>query len=106
MQKLRQCCACMLTCEVPLIQPSAAALHPQQETYVSIHHQLSRPSRQSAHVNYTVRPAFEIFTNYVKMMPQRNKQLKSHQVVHNATDLQQCTTRVPHLVRFESYDKP
>jgi len=38
MQEKLHCSACMLTCGVPLIQPSAAALHPQQETHVSIHH--------------------------------------------------------------------
>ncbi len=42
MQELLHCEACMLTCEVPLIQPSAAALHPQQETYVSIHHYITQ----------------------------------------------------------------
>ena len=44
--------------------------------------------------------------NYVEMMPQRNKQLKIHQVVHNANDLQQSTKAVLHLLGGESYDKP
>ena len=63
----------MLTCEVPLIQPSAAALHPQQEKDVSTNHF----SKQVSRLQQT-RPAFEVLINYVKMVPQRNKQFKSH----------------------------
>lgn len=40
------------------------------------------------------------------MLPQRSKQLKSHQVVYNAIDLQQSKITVPHLLECESYDKP
>ena len=44
--------------------------------------------------------------NYVKMMPQRKKQLESHQVVRNAINLQQNTETVLHLLGCEGYDKP
>lgn len=47
-----------------------------------------------------MRPAVKVLMNYVRMMPQRNKQLRSHQLKHDAIGSATQLMTVPHLLRF------